>query len=138
MRLFFYGTLLDADVRNLVLGAAGRDIGLTAARLDGWQRRRARGKSYPVIQPGAGQSVEGAVSTALSAAVVARLSAYEGPGYVLVPCRPVLADGTTVAAQVYQPTERLPADDAEWDLAAWQAAEKTQFLARLRRGAQHG
>lgn len=138
MRLFFYGTLLDVDVRALVIGATAQAVVLTPARLDGWQRRRARGRSYPVIQAAAGRSVDGAVTSALTPAVVARLSAYEGPGYVLIGCRPVLADGTTVAAQVYQPTERLPADDADWDLARWQAGEKASFLARLRRGAGHG
>jgi len=137
MRLFFYGTLLDADVRKLVLGPDAGAVILTPARLDGWQRRKARGKSYPVIQPAPGQSVEGAVTGALAPRVVAKLTAYEGPGYALVPCRAALADHTDVAAHVYEPNERLPADEAGWDLAAWQARDKAPFLARLRQGAQH-
>src|SRR5262245_36929624 len=125
MRLFFYGTLLDPDVLAAVVGPLAAKITVTPARLDGWQRRRARGRSYPIIHPVAGDSVAGVVTSALVPEAVARLSAYEGPGYGLMDCRPVLADGTAVAAQVYMPTERLAADTAAWDLAQWQKTEKT-------------
>lgn len=138
MRLFFYGTLLDPDVRILVLGPAAGNVVLTPARLSGWRRRKARGRSYPIILHDAGGMVDGAVTSQLDAAAVATLSAYEGPGYTLDPCQVTLSDGGSIAAHVYQPTERLAADDAEWDLAAWQSAEKSRFLERLRRGVGHG
>jgi hypothetical protein len=137
MRLFFYGTLLDTDVLQLVLGPEARGVSLTAARLDGWRRERARGKTYPIILPDAAGSVAGAVSSTVTSAAVARLSAYEGPGYDLIPCRPVLADGSAIDAQVFRPTQRLAADGAAWELARWQAADKAAFLSRLRRGAGH-
>jgi hypothetical protein len=137
MRLFFYGTLLDADVRTLVLGPQAEQIAITPARLAGWRRLRARGKLYPIILEAPGKHVAGIVTSPLDAGAVARLRRYEGPGYDLSPCRPLLEDGSTVAAQVFQPTERPPADEAEWDLAAWQATEKSRWLSLLRRGAQY-
>jgi hypothetical protein len=137
MRLFFYGTLLDADVLALVLGAEARGVALTPARLAGWRRERARGKTYPIILEDAAGAVDGAVTSALSRSAVDRLSTYEGPGYGLVACRPVLADGSAVDAQVFRPTQRLAADGSPWDLVQWQAADKAGFLSRLQRGAGH-
>lgn len=138
MRLFFYGTLLDSDVRLLVLGPGAAAMALTPALLPGWQRRKARGRSYPIILRDPAGTVDGAVTSPLDAAAVAKLSAYEGPGYTLNACQVTLSGGSAVAAHVYQPTERLAADDAAWDLADWQLAEKSKFLERLRRGAGHG
>lgn len=135
MRAFFYGTLLDPDVRDAVLGPKSRQVTVTPARLAGWRRRRARGKSYPIILEAAGEQVPGVVTSALEADAVARLTRYEGPGYALYDCRPVLEDGAAVAAQVFRPTAKLLAEDNEWDLAAWQAKEKAEWLSWLRRGA---
>jgi len=134
MRLFFYGTLLDPDVRDAVLGPKASQVLVTPARLAGWRRRRARGKSYPIILEAPGEQVPGIVTSSLDADALARLTRYEGPGYALFDCRPVLEDGSSVAAQVFQPTAKLLADDAEWDLAAWQAKEKAEWLSMLRRG----
>jgi hypothetical protein len=50
----------------------------------------------------------------------------------------VLRDGSAIAAQVFRPNEQLQADGTDWQVAEWQAAEKTRFLSMLRRGAQHG
>jgi hypothetical protein len=134
MRLFFYGTLLDPDVRAAVIGPRASHVTVTPARLADWRRRRARGKSYPIILQAPGEHVPGVVTSVLDADAVERLTRYEGPGYGLYDCQPVLEDGSAVPARVFQPTERLAADDAEWDLAAWQATEKSKWLSMLRRG----
>ncbi len=46
MRLFFYGTLLDQELRRLVIG---RDIAVAAATLTGWRRLAVIRKPFPMI-----------------------------------------------------------------------------------------
>ena len=135
MRLFFYGTLLDPDVRSLVLG---RPVPLSPARLDGWRRATARGRSFPIILRQPNAAVEGGVTPPLPASALGRLKAYEGPEYTLVRCRPQLAAGGAVAAGVFRPAARLIASSEPWELAAWQVAAKPRYIEILRRGGGHG
>ncbi|CAH0258281.1 hypothetical protein ROS9278_03329 [Roseomonas sp. CECT 9278] len=92
MILFVYGTLLDAGVLTRVGGEAGLARRLRPARLDGWRRVVLRGTPYPTLLPAAGAVVAGAVLR-VGAAAFARLCAYEGSAYGLVPVRVVTARG---------------------------------------------
>ena len=51
MDYFFYGTLMDPDVRALVLSPAMRDVAVEAAVLEGYRRVFMRGRVYPVVIP---------------------------------------------------------------------------------------
>ncbi len=102
MRFFFYGTLLDTDVMALVLGRRLPPAAYTPAILPGHARRRAKGASYPVVVRDAAARVPGAVVGGLSARDVARLSAFEGPGYRIATLRVVLAAGMTTVS-VFEP-----------------------------------
>ena len=46
MRFFFYGTLMDADIRRAVLGVRAL-APAERATLDGWRRVKKAGVSYP-------------------------------------------------------------------------------------------
>ncbi|CAN0557895.1 unnamed protein product, partial [Laminaria digitata] len=48
---FFYGTLIDADVRAAVLGSFTESETVLPDRLPGWRRAGLRGRRYPVIVP---------------------------------------------------------------------------------------
>src|SRR5207245_547575 len=102
------------------------------------RRVRARGRSFPIVLRQPGGRVAGAVSPVLRPAELAWLRAYEGPEYALIPCRPVLADGSTVVAGMFRPAARLAAGPEPWDLALWQALEKPRYIEMLRRGGGHG
>lgn len=136
MRFFFYGTLMDADVRRAVLGRR-REIAVGPATLHGWRRVALAHESYPIIVRDSGGTVEGLLARGLDAAARARLCVYEGPDYELTGAVVHTAAGA-VDAHVFVPAPGWrPEARGDWDLAAWQRAAKRSFLARLN-GARRG
>ena len=128
-RFFFYGTLLDDDIRR---GVIGRDVALSPASLAGFRRVRAAGKWYPILVPGlARDQVMGALAERLTRAEIARLIAYEDAGYRLTQAKVTLADGAAAKALVFLPFRALKATAEPWDLASWQEREKPRVM-RLR------
>jgi hypothetical protein len=133
MRFFFYGTLLDYDVTALVLGRRLPPDAFVPARLPAHARRRARGATYPVVVRDPRSYAPGVIVGGLSARDVARLVAYEGPGYRIAPLR-VRSGGGIVTVSVFEPVvSRLQPSGDLWDLALWQRRHKRAFVERLRR-----
>jgi hypothetical protein len=133
MRFFFYGTLLDHDVMALVLGRRLPPSAFAQAQLPGHARRRAKGASYPVVTRDPRGKVSGVVVGGLSGRDVARLVAYEGPGYRVAPLR-VKLDGQLATVSVFEPiVQRLQPSNEPWDLALWQRRYKRAFVDRVRR-----
>ena len=131
MRFFFYGTLLDRDVAALVLGRRLPPSAFAPAILPGYSRWRVQGGSYPISVPDRKGEVPGAIVGGLSARDVARLSAYEGPGYRVVPLKVKVAGGLATVS-VFEPlVARLKPTDKTWDLVRWQRRDKRVFVARL-------
>jgi hypothetical protein len=64
---------------------------------------------------------------------VARLAAYEGPGYRIAPLRVKVAGALTSVA-VFEPiASKLKPTNKPWDLALWQLRDKRTFVGRLMR-----
>lgn len=133
MVYFFYGTLCDADVQRLVLGYRPSPRQLRPARLPGYRRKRARGRSYPVLLRAAGGQVAGLLFRPARAGDAGRLTAYEGPEY-LTRHLPVRRSRTAAAsrARVFLPAGvSLPASFDDWALPRWQRRDKAAFLRSL-------
>jgi hypothetical protein len=103
--LFLYGTLLSPGVFARFAGRSPLRRAVPA-RLSGFRRVTLRGTPYPTLLRGAGV-VDGLFLPRLPPAALARLSAYEGPSYLLVPIR--------VA------TPRGPRRARAWMAPAWRA-----------------
>lgn len=134
MVYFFYGTLCDADVQRLILGYRPSPRQLRPARLPGYRRRRARGRSYPVLLRAAGGHVAGLLFRPARASDAPRLAAYEGPEYVtrFLPVRRAGAGAAPGRARVFLPVGTLlPADFQDWALSRWQRRDKAAFLHSL-------
>lgn len=134
MRFFFYGTLIDPDVRRVVLGSPmAAALHARDAVLDGWERRAVRGVSYPIILPRAGGRVDGVLASGLDAAAARRLADYEGPEYALTTVDVACADGRGRSARVFTPRPDGPlvATPMGWDYARWCARDKRDFLKSL-------
>ncbi len=129
MRLFFYGTLLDQELRRLVIG---RDIAVAAATLTGWRRLAVIGKPFPMIERDPTGSVAGAVTEPLGTRDLARLRHYEGEGYQLVTADVRDEGGARIAAEVFAPSERRYVGAGAWDFGAWQCDHRAALLGRLR------
>lgn len=136
MRFFFYGTLIDPDVRRVVLGArAAATIESRPAILPGWERRAVRGAGYPVIIRRASGSVDGMLACGLDAQARRRLVDYEGRGYDLIRVAVVLDDGRRRTALVFAPAaggELKPAPGA-WSYPRWLRRSKRAFLREIDR-----
>ena len=75
---FFYGTLIDKDVRAVVLGRAAEDVTTIEDTLPGWRRVFMAGKTYPVVVPSPGHTVDGVRVEIPGAHVRQRLTYFEG------------------------------------------------------------
>jgi hypothetical protein len=133
MRFFFYGTLLDPDVTALVLGRRLPPATFVPAVLPGYSRWCVQGGSYPISVPDRKGEVAGAIVGGLSARDVARLAAYEGPGYRIATLKVKVGEATT-SVSVFEPiVTRLKPTNKPWDLALWQRRDKRAFVGRLTR-----
>lgn len=108
--VFLYGTLRDADLRRVVLGAAveGRPAALPDHAV-----RAVPGASHPALCEAPGEAAPGEIVT-LSGAALERLAFYEACfGYE---ARDLATSAG--AARVYAAAEPMPAA-APWDFEAW-------------------
>jgi Gamma-glutamyl cyclotransferase, AIG2-like len=135
MRFFFYGTLMDADVRRAVLGV--RAVApAEPAILEGWRRVKMAGVSYPVIVRARGQKVEGVLMHGVDGRGREMLQTYEGDEYAMIGVE-VAAGDKRLEAKVFVPRPGLTVRvRGPWTLEAWQRRFKRRFLNGLQ--AQRG
>jgi hypothetical protein len=131
---FFYGTLVDADVRAIVIG---RPCKAPPASLENYEAVPAEHGRYPILQSKRGNTVAGVLCPALTLIEAARLSYFEDeaadydarPLTVRVGASPA---GESAAreqrAWVFLPTKALRRGMGRWDLAEWQRFAKRAFL----------
>lgn len=133
MRFFFYGTLIDPDVRRIVLGGASSGtIHIREATLSDWERRAARGVSFPIIIPKRGARVEGLLVSGLDTEARRALVTFEGSQYTLMRASVFVSNGTReVVLFVPAPGGSLKAEAHEWSYAQWCATEKQAFIREL-------
>ncbi len=133
MRFFFYGTLIDDDVRALVLGTQATRPEIVPAELAGWRRVSVRGRTYPAVVRSAVATTHGVLTGELSDSAAAALTAYEGPEYDLLECA-VSVSGEAVTAGIFVPAPSCPVSVRPWDIGTWRRLHKRAFMARLKRG----
>jgi gamma-glutamyl AIG2-like cyclotransferase len=114
MRFFFYGTLMDADVRRAVLRDRAPQAAEPAA-LPGWRCVPAAGRAFPMIRADRAARVDGILVRGLDRVARARLSRYEDRDYRIIKTI-VVASGRAVAAHLFVPVRRRR--DAEIQLVA--------------------
>ncbi len=127
MRLFVYGTLLDADLRRALLGPAARRLSVTNAVLKGYRRVALHGGAYPALRRDAAARVDGCVLAGTDRTVEARLTAYEGEEYRYAR-RPVEIAGMGRAMAGLFLTRSPPPAGPPWSLADWQRRHKARVL----------
>jgi hypothetical protein len=96
VRLFLYGTLLDARTLSMRGGQADLASRIAHATLRGWQRVAARGGRSPTLCRDRTGQVTG-VLIDVPARAMGRLAAYEGPAYRLTQVVVATANGKTSA-----------------------------------------
>lgn len=132
MRYFFYGTLLDADVRRHILGDWIDRRALEPAWLGGFRRVYLRGRSYPVVIPDRREAVEGLLAQGLDRRAQINLDRFESDEYIAA-IRPVrLEDGRNLPARVFLASALAFPTDRPWSITDWQRDHKRAFARRHR------
>lgn len=126
MNLFFYGTLMDSEVRDMV---CGRPLdAVEPAIAQGFRRVFVAGRHYPMLLPHASGWVEGTLVTGLDALTIHRLQVYEGWEYSLQPIKVRAASGHMVMAHVFLCPPTIAPRKRDWRLDEWQRRHKRAFL----------
>ena len=130
-RLFTYGTLMLAEVMEIV---AGRSFTARRATLDGYRRRLLRDRVYPGLLPAAGESVEGVLWEDVDPPALARIDRFEGSLYERPELCVTPAPGESVSAFVYvlRPEHRALASAAAWHEAEFRARHLPAYLSECR------
>ncbi|CCG41792.1 gamma-glutamylcyclotransferase family protein [Magnetospirillum molischianum] len=132
MPMFFFGTLMDADVLALVLGHSLDAVRTEPALVRGVRRVHVAGRSYPMLRPHPGGRVEGHLVGGLTPLDRARLAYYEGWEYDVGTIAAIDSAGRMVTAGIYVCPPQIQADERVWRLDRWQSVHKSVYLPRLR------
>lgn len=130
MRFFFYGTLMDAEVRSWILGQwIGRRT-LAPAVLPRHRRVYLRNRAYPVVVPDLGHDVRGVLADGLDRRAAANLAAFESDEYVALERAVILGSGVAVTARVFLASRLARPSVRDWDVETWQRLHKESFARR--------
>ena len=133
MRFFFYGTLMDPDVRRAVLGLRA-PASAEAATLIGWRRVSIPGETYPTVVREPGGCVEGVPVRGLDYLSCRQLTAYEGRDYALVDVGVTAGQGgQQIPAMMFATIAQVRLGSGDWSLAAWTRRHKRATLAAIAR-----
>ena len=130
--LFVYGSMRDAEVRELVLGDDRSDIRTEPAWMPGAAAALVPGESYPYLVSVEGACAHGEVLYGLDETCLERIHFFEGDEYAFVECVVERAGGQRIAAMHFGGVAIPQAPHVPWSLEQWQANEKTRFLSMTR------
>lgn len=129
---FFYGSLMDEELLEAVLGRRVAGLTLTPGWLDGYIAETAHGYTFPTLIERRGERVDGVIASGLTAADIDRIAYFEDTEYA-----PVVVDVSTaqsdVSAQVYMATASLKTTGETWAFDAWRKEHKPLLLAVTRK-----
>lgn len=126
LSFFFYGTLMDPDLRAAVFG--GPCVSVCPAVLKGYRRRTVVGEDYPAIAPAKNSRVAGLLVVGISPAIAARASLYEGPQYTATSLIMTTEDGMPCHAWAFLPVRGVRLSARDWSLDTWRQRHKTLTL----------
>ncbi|MEM6988216.1 MAG: gamma-glutamylcyclotransferase family protein [Pseudomonadota bacterium] len=129
---YFFGSLLDAGVRESVVGRAVPDDACVKAVLDGYKRVRVAEESYPALVACPGSSVDGILVTGLSAEETFRVMWFEGDEYAPEQVNLRLPTGEITQAHTFLAAPDLPLTSEAWHYERWARAELAHYLPMTR------
>ncbi|MEM1345107.1 MAG: NUDIX domain-containing protein [Pseudomonadota bacterium] len=129
--IFFYGSLRDRELTEIVLGRAVADTALVRASAPGHATRRLAGLAYPMLRPLAGARAEGVALLGASEADLDRLCFFEEAEYGLAPIT-IETEAGPVEAQYFLATDKPTTTDLPWDYAAWAKNDRAVALEAAR------
>jgi hypothetical protein len=133
MRYFFYGTLIDPDIRRHVMGDLA-PASVEPARLPGWRRFALKGASFPIARPDRTASIDGVLARGLDESAGRLLDIYEGPGYGRINVQAIDVQGKAREAVLFveDGSVEFVVVPQPWDYEAWVRRHKKEFMAQLK------
>jgi hypothetical protein len=129
---FFYGSLMDLELLEAVLGRKAHDLTLSPGWLKGYVAETAARYSFPTLVENHTGRVDGILAQGLTEADVERIAYFEDEEYTTI-----IADISTaesdVAAHVYVATKRLKSSGTPWNFDDWRKHDKPLLLAVTRK-----
>lgn len=132
MKLFFYGTLMDSEVRSIVMGRDVNPENVEPAVAQGFRRVFVAGRHYPMLLKHSSGWVDGTLVSGLDAERIHRLQVYEGWEYTLQPIQVQTSAGRKLMAHVFLCPPHIEAGRRHWRLDQWQRRHKRAFLPKAR------
>jgi Gamma-glutamyl cyclotransferase, AIG2-like len=128
MRCFFFGTLMDSELRRVVLGRALPQAALRRAFLPGFARYRVRGEAFPLLVAEAGGRVDGVLAAGIGANEAARIHWYESDDYDIRETEVHLAADRVTSAFCCLAGAKARHDGVPWDFERWRREDRAFAL----------
>ncbi|MEM7743920.1 MAG: NUDIX domain-containing protein [Pseudomonadota bacterium] len=126
--LFFFGSLRDQELLEIVLGRVVDPGDLRPATAPGFATRTLADEAYPHLSASRDAVAEGVLATGLSAADIHRLKYFEEDEYDLAPLVVQTAVGAE-DAHYFRTTGKAPESNGLWDYGKWVRDEREVALA---------
>jgi hypothetical protein len=128
MGYFFFGTLMDSDVMEAVIGRPPLASWSRPARLAGYRVVCFHKEPFPVLVAEPGETVAGIIVDWLNAADIERVRFFESVEYAPQPVTVDLDGGGRETALVFADSGAAERSDARWDIGTWRARQKAEHL----------
>ena len=128
--LFFFGTLRDEAVLNIVLGSGFEHTHMQPGQLLGHRTELVQDEDFPMLVPDETSTVEGVVVSRLTEADLERINYFEDIDYVLEPFG-IRCGSVVETAHLYVATEEIQPSGTPWHYEQWSEADRVymRFLA---------
>jgi len=132
MPYFFYGTLMDKDVLEIVAGKKVLEKFISEGCLLGHERVYLKNLSYPALITASQSSVRGVLYDGLDEYEVAKIMHFEGNQMILKSLPIVVQTGESTGqsqlAEVFYGEFGKELTDHIWSLEKWMKDEKAEYL----------
>lgn len=132
--LFFYGTLVDPDIFEAVLGRPLANARPVDAVLEGYRAVLVVGRPYPGLVAAPGARAEGILVSGITRQDMDILIRYEDRDMYGVEVKTVrTSDGKEHVTKVFMPKRRIRLSRRQWSLTDWQRRLKRDYLPKIPR-----
>jgi len=133
LALFSFGTLMDADLLELVSQQSIDSLVLEPVRVVDHVRRWVLDDHYPVLVPENGRDTQGLIIRGLNENSMKRIVFFEGEEFTLQVIDVLRVNKQTETVKYFADNHRKVISDTEWSMEEWQRTTKPDTMPRVRR-----
>lgn len=130
---FFYGSLMDRDLLEAVLGRRANGVTFTPGWLTGYVAEKAAGYTFPTLIKSRTGRVNGVVTQGLTQADADRIAYYEDNDEYAAQVVDIATATTDIAAQVFMAATQMMSSGEPWSFDHWKRHDKPLLLAITRK-----